>query len=51
MGTADLIKIGISIVVFVICLVLNIHFKGIIKNLGNDVDKKTLKKKKRLKTL
>jgi F-type H+-transporting ATPase subunit a len=51
MNTADLIKIGISVVVFVLCLVGNIHFKGIIKNLPDDIDKKTLKKKKKLKTL
>jgi len=51
MSTADLIKIGISVVVFVICLVLNIHFKGVLKNFGDDYDKKKFKKKKRLKTL
>ncbi len=51
MSTADLIKIGISVVVFIICLVLNIHFKGVLKNFGDDYDKKKLKKKKRLKTL
>lgn len=51
MSTADLIKIGISVVVFVLCLVLNIHFKGVLKNFGEDYDKKKFKKKKRLKTL
>ncbi len=51
MSTADLIKIGISVVVFIICLVLNIHFKGVLKNFGDDYDKKKFKKKKRLKTL
>lgn len=51
MSTADLIKIGISVVVFILCLALNIHFKGVIKNFSEDIDKKTLKKKKRLKTL
>ena len=51
MSTADLIKIGISVVVFVLCLVLNIHFKGVLKNFGADYDKKKYKKKKRLKTL
>ncbi len=51
MSTADLIKIGISVVVFVLCLVLNIHFKGVLKNFGDDYDKKKYKKKKRLKTL
>ena len=51
MSTADLIKIGISVVVFVICLVLNIHFKGALKNFGDSNDKKNFKKKKRLKTL
>ena len=51
MSTADLIKIGISVVVFILCLALNIHFKGVIKNFSADIDKKALKKKKRLKTL
>ncbi len=51
MSTADLIKIGVSVVVFVFSLVGNIHFKGIIKNLGDDADKKKLKKKKRFKKL
>lgn len=51
MSTADLIKIGVSVVVFVLCLVLNIHFKGVLKNFGEDYDKKKFKKKKRLKTL
>lgn len=51
MSTADLIKIGISVVVFIICLVLNIHFKGVLKNFCDDYDKKKFKKKKRLKTL
>ena len=45
MSTADLIKIGVSVVVFVLFAVLNVYFKGVIKNLPNDVDKKTLKKK------
>ena len=51
MTTADLIKIGISVVVFVLCLILNIHFKGVLKNFGDEYDKKKFKKKKRLKTL
>ena len=51
MSTADLIKIGISVVVFVLCLVLNIHFKGVLKNFEDECDKKKFKKKKRLKTL
>ena len=51
MGTADLIKIGVSVVVFVLFAVLNVYFKGVIKNLPNDVDKKTLKKKRKFKTL
>ena len=51
MSTADLIKIGASVVIFILCLVGNIHFKGVIKNFSNEVDKKTLKKKKKLKTL
>jgi F-type H+-transporting ATPase subunit a len=51
MSTADLIKIGASVVIFILCLVGNIHFKGVIKNFSNEVDKKTIKKKKKLKTL
>ena len=51
MTTADLIKIGASIVVFIICLVGNIHFKGVLKNFSSDIDKKTFKKKKKVKTL
>lgn len=51
MSTADLIKIGVSVVVFVLFAVLNVYFKGVIKNLPNDVDKKTLKKKRKFKTL
>ena len=51
MSTADLIKIGASVVFFILCLVGNIHFKGVIKNFSNEVDKKTIKKKKKLKTL
>ncbi|MBR2876746.1 MAG: F0F1 ATP synthase subunit A [Clostridia bacterium] len=51
MSTADLIKIGLSVVIFILCLVGNIHFKGVIKNFGDDIDKKKLKKKKKLKTL
>ena len=35
MSTADLIKIGASVVIFILCLVGNIHFKGVIKNLRN----------------
>ena len=46
MSTADLIKIGISVVVFVLCLVLNIHFKGVLKNFEDECDKKKFKKKK-----
>lgn len=51
MSTAELIKIGISVVVFILCLALNIHFKGILKNYGEDVDIKKKKKTKRFKTL
>lgn len=51
MSTADLIKIGVSVVVFVLFAVLNVYFKGVIKNFPNDVDKKTLKKKRKFKTL
>ena len=35
MNTSELIKIGISVVVFILCLVGNLHFKGIIKNSGD----------------
>ena len=51
MSTADLIKIGISVVVFVLCLVGNIHFKSVIKNFGDDIGVKKRKKTKRFKTL
>ena len=51
MSTADLIKIGVSVVVFALSLVGNIHFKGVLKNFGDEIDKKKFKKKKRLKTL
>ena len=49
MSTAELIKIGISIVVFVLCLVGNIHFKALLKNTADDAKKlKGLKRKKKL---
>ena len=51
MNTADLIKIGVSVVVFVLCLVGNIHFKSVIKNFGDEIDVKKRKKTKRFKTL
>lgn len=51
MSTADLIKIGVSVVAFVLCLVGNLHFKGVIKNFSEDIEKKKLKKTKRFKTL
>ena len=51
MNTADLIKIGVSVVVFILCLVGNIHFKSVIKNFGDEIDVKKRKKTKRFKTL
>ena len=36
MSNADLIKIGASVVIFILCLVGNIHFKGVIKNFSNE---------------
>ncbi len=50
MTTADLIKIGISVVVFALSLVLNLHFKGLLKN-ADPSDIKPFKKLKRKKTL
>ena len=50
MSTAELIKIGISIVVFALCFAGNIHFKGLLKNIG-DTDTKKLKSLKKRKTL
>ena len=51
MNTSELIKIGVSVVVFILCLVGNIHFKGVIKNFGDEIDIKKRKKTKRFKTL
>jgi len=51
MSTPDLIKIGASVVVFILCLVGNIHFKSVIKNFGDEIDVKKRKKTKRFKTL
>ena len=45
MSVAELIKIGIGVIVFVLCLVGNVHFKGLLKN----VDCEDAKKLKRLK--
>ena len=50
MSTAELIKIGISIVVFALCFAGNIHFKGLLKNIG-DTDTKKLKSLKILKQI
>ena len=50
MSTADLVKIGISIVVFALSLVFNLHFKGLLKN-ANSEESKNIKKLKRKKTL
>ncbi len=51
MGKAELIEIGISVVVFVICLVGNLHFKSQLKERNPDEDLKTFKKLKKKKTL
>lgn len=51
MNTAELIKIGISAVVFALCLVGNIHFKGLLKNAQKEENPKAFKKLKRKKTL
>lgn len=51
MSTAELIKIGVSIVAFVLCLVGNIHFKGLLKHLSDSDDVKKLKGIKRKKKL
>ncbi len=51
MSTADIIKIAVSVVVFALCLVGNIHFKGLIKNTNPDENLKVFKKLKKKKTL
>lgn len=51
MSTAELIKIGISIVVFALCFAGNIHFKGLLKNIGDRENTKKLKSLKKRKTL
>lgn len=51
MGTADIIKIGVSVVVFALCLAGNVHFKGLIKNADSQQDIKSYKKLKRKKTI
>ncbi len=51
MTTADIIKIGVSVVVFALCLVGNIHFKGLLKNKNPQEDLKAYKKLKKKKTL
>ncbi len=51
MGKAELIKIGISVVIFAICLVGNLHFKSKLKEKNPDDDLKAFKKVKKNKTL
>lgn len=51
MNTAELIKIGISVIVFALCLVGNIHFKGLLKSANKEENPKGFKKLKRKKTL
>lgn len=51
MSTADIIKIGVSVVVFALCLAGNVHFKGLIKNADSQQDIKSYKKLKRKKTI
>ncbi len=51
MSTAELCKIGIGIVVFALCLVGNIHFKGLLKHKSPEEDLKSFKKLKKSKTL
>lgn len=48
---AELIKIGVSVVVFALCLVGNLHFKGLLRNFNQAEDVKAFKKLKRKKTL
>ncbi len=50
MIAADLIKIGVSVVVFALSLVFNLHFKGLLKNANPD-NIKQYKKLKRKKTV
>lgn len=51
MSTVQLIKIGISIVVFALCLAGNIHFKGLLRNVSEDENTKKLKNLKTRKKL
>ncbi len=51
MSTPELVKIGISIVIFALCLVFNVHFKSVIKNLPSETEVKVLKKAKKKKTI
>lgn len=51
MGAAELIKIGVSAVVFALSLVGNTHFKGLLNNANKDENPKAFKKLKRKKTL
>ena len=50
-GAAELIKIGVSAVVFALSLVGNTHFKGLLNNANKDENPKAFKKLKRKKTL
>lgn len=51
MSTAELIKIGLGVVVFALCFAGNIHFKGLIKNGASNEDTKKLKSLKKRKKL
>jgi F-type H+-transporting ATPase subunit a len=48
---AELIKIGVSVIVFALCLVGNVHFKGKLKSTDKDAETVRYKKLKRIKTL
>jgi F-type H+-transporting ATPase subunit a len=50
MSTAELIKIGVSVIVFVLSLIGNLHFKGLLRN-ADEENVKAFKKLKRKKTL
>ncbi len=50
MSTASIIGIAISVVLFVLCLVGNIHAKGVLRSIDTQ-DVKAFKKKKKTKTL
>ncbi len=47
MGTVKLVELGVSVVVFALCLAGLIHTKSSIKSLGSEAEEKVLKKVKR----